>query len=356
MDIYILSRGTTHSQGFSWRKITEEGEEPAEPNIPPKFNNLIDPNKSFPSLSSLVLGRYKDKLILYITGLQAIDRKDSRQRDLYNSVVYIGQNSDDETVIQALIVKALQDELGDILNNVVKSRSDGSVEIFSNELQKLNSSAINGEILPIKTKRLGNLSTIRKQQLAEEITQLKHFPKKKDLLIVVTTIAEKKDLENAGVWRGLSDKITPDNETWEDSHQSEQPFINNFIELLKNSIQEFISQKTTLLLTGFLVFSLLINFVLIIKPSWNLNHEIDQLKIEYQQLQTNNQILKSENQVLEGQVKEKTNQFNNLKQTVEDLKKQRNQLQNQIDNYEKQIKNLEEKLEKLQKNLEKKQK
>ena len=312
MDIYILSRGTTHSQGFSWRKITEEGEEPVEPNIPLKFNNLIDPNKSFSSLSSLVLGRYKEKLILYITGLEASERRDNCQREIYNSVVCIGQNAGDEALIQTLTVKALQDELSDILNNVVKSSSDGSVEISSHELldefQKLNCSAIHGKLSPTKIKKLGKLSQERKQQLAEEIAQFKHFPKKKNNLVVVTTISEKKNLEDAGVWRGLSEKITSDNEQWEDSPQSEQPSINNFIELLKNSIQEFISQKTTLLLTGFLVFLLFINIGFIfyeIRLSATMDKKIAEKQAEYKRVIKEIEIKKSYLQKLDTEEKNK---------------------------------------------------
>lgn len=328
MDIYILSRGTTHSQGFSWRKITEEGEEIAEPNIPPKFNdlinNLIEPNKHFSLLSSLFLGRCNGKLILYIAGLEASERRDNYQREIYNSVVCIGQNSDDEALIQTLTVKALQDELSDILNNVVKSSSDGSVEISSHKLidefQKLNTSATHGELSPTKTKKFGRLSQERKQQLAEEIAQLKYFPKKKNNLVVVTTISDKKKLEDAGVWRGLSDKIIPDNEQWEDVPQSGKPSIKDLIELLKNSIQEFISQKTRLILTGFLVFLLFINigfiFYEITLPA-TINQKINKLKIEYEQLEKKYQDLKNKKQELDKKIEDKRDVLNDLKQTSE---------------------------------------
>lgn len=312
MDIYILSRGTTSSQGFSWRKITGEGEKPTEPNIPPEFNSLIDANSPYSLLSSLVLGRCNGKLILYIAGLEASERRDNHQRKIYNSVVCIGQNADDEALIQTLTVKALQDELSDILNNVVKSSSDGSVEISSHKLidefQKLNTSATHGELSPTKIKKLGKLSQERKQQLAEEIAQLKYFPRKKNNLVVVTTISDKKDLENAGVWRGLSDKITLNNEQWEDVPQSRLPSIKDLIELLKNNIQEFISPKKTLLLTGFLVFLLLVNIGFIfyeIRLPATIDKKIAEKQAEYKRVEKETEIARSNLQKLETEKKNK---------------------------------------------------
>jgi hypothetical protein len=113
MDIYIKSRG--FSQDYSWFKVSEQAEATAKPPIPDKFTNLIDENNR--SLS-IVLGRFNDKLILYVVGLQASERKDESGRPIYNSGIWIGYDSNDESVIQALIVKALQDELSSLLDNV----------------------------------------------------------------------------------------------------------------------------------------------------------------------------------------------------------------------------------------------
>ena len=318
MDIYIKSRG--FSKDYSWFKVSEQAEATEKPPIPDKSTHLIDEdNRSL----SIVLGRFNDKLILYVVGLQASGRKDELGRSIYNSGIWIGYDSNDESVIQALIVKALQDELSDILNNVVKSSSDGSVEISSHELldefQKLNTSAIHGELSPTKTKKFGKLSQERKQQLAKEIAQLKHFPKKKNNLVVVTTISDKNNLEDAGVWRGLSEKITSDNEQWEDLPIPEQPSINNFLELLKNNIQEFISQKTTLLLTGFLVFLLFVNIGFVFyetRLSATINEKIEEKKLEYNQLEKDIQTLKSEKQRLETEVKDLRNLLNGSKRTI----------------------------------------
>lgn len=257
MDIYVISRGITRD--YYWSKITNQGQS-SEEQIPPiaDFNHLINANEE--SLS-LVLSRSNGKLSLYITGLKTNGRKDKKNRFIRNSVLWIGENSEDESVIRALIVQALRDELAVTIDNVVKNHVDGGFNIIESEYSKLIPPGISGKTLPDKQPKIGNLKQ-RKKQLADEITDLTQFPQHDGILVVITNICDKSILKNTNVWRGLSSQIHFKNEEWNNADIHRTTTENNIVLSLKN-FYKLLNRIPTVVFVTVAVLSLTANLILL---------------------------------------------------------------------------------------------
>ncbi len=329
MDIYIRSRGV--SQGYRWLKTSEGKSSQEDPPIPPQFMELIDSDAS--SLS-LVLGRSSGKLILYVTGFRSRQRKDERNREIKNSVTWVSSNSKDEEVIQTLVVQALRGELATIVDNTVQSSGNNGFETIPSELLKLLPQGSKGELAPQVQQKLGNLD-LRINALATEISQLKKFPRKEGLLIVVTGICERNTLEKLGIWRGLSTEINPGEETWEVSQitRSQTKFYESTSSVV-DRIGEFVRTSfTQKVLALVLIASLLLNALLgqQLAFSKSLEKQNENLKFENQELLEINQKLREVKQLLETKQQALNNENQLLTSQVDNLKKKLQKAQQILD-------------------------
>lgn len=326
MDIYVLSRG--FSQDYYWLKITNQNESSvSEVSLIPDFSHLID--TSAESLS-LVLSRSNGRLILFITGFETSERQDKDRRKIRNSVAWIGENCDDESVIRALIVQALRDELTAIIDNAVKNNADGGFDILWSEYSKLIPPGINGQTPPNEQTKIGNLKQ-RKKQLADEITDLTQLPQHNGLLVVVTGICDKNNFKNANVWRGLSSQINLKDEDWKDAGTHRKPDKNNIVLFLRN-FHKLLNRIPTVVFVIVTVFSLVIN-ILLLKPFIPIqkNQETNMILItENQKLKDENLYLKDDNKRLEVIKKSLLTQQDDLFRSIEHLKKQRDELESDV--------------------------
>lgn len=324
MDIYIKSRGVKREHDYHWLKITNQGQS-SEKQIPPipDFSHLIDADVE--SLS-LVSSRINGKLILLITGLKTIERKDISNTKIRNSVLWICENDDDESIIRTLIVQALRDDLNTTIDNVVKSNPDKGFDIIASEYPKLIPPGITGKTPPNEQLKIGNLDD-RKKELANEITNLTQLPQHDGILIVVRGICDKSSLKNTNVWRGLLSQINSEDEEWDNLDTSRYKNGNSIVLYFRN-FYRLLNRIPKVVIVTVTVFFLITNMLLIQpfifthkKQETNTNSITD-----YQKCQTENLHFK---QVLQDVIKFEQIQKDDLLRYVQ---KQRNESENLVNN------------------------
>ena len=219
MTIYIQSCGVSQDNDYRWLKIRENNQ---IPEIPPilkrpfpraagitiRVTDLIDSQTP-----SIVLARSDRELLLLVTGLKAKEeRTDFMGRKVRNSVAWVYPDSNDnERVIRSLAVRALRGELETEIDEAVKAGGeygfDASYEAInhSTPLEPVGSSETEFSI------KIGKNSLELREELALEL-QEHCLPQKDGLLVVVTGIKTKTALLQAGVWRGLSNRV--EEEEW----------------------------------------------------------------------------------------------------------------------------------------------
>ncbi|MEO1377450.1 MAG: hypothetical protein AAFW70_24845, partial [Cyanobacteria bacterium J06635_10] len=108
MEIYILSAGVSQQQDYIWQEITETKQQVVnKPNLVSEFNNLLETQAH-----SIFIGRKSNKLILFVTGMEASKRKDYRNRTIRNSIAVIAEdNQENEQKIRGIAVLALNKKL-----------------------------------------------------------------------------------------------------------------------------------------------------------------------------------------------------------------------------------------------------
>ncbi len=322
MDIYVQSRGI--SQDYRWLKVTNKSQQRAELPIPAKVTNLIDSEAS-----SLILGRFNESLTLLITGLEASQRIDNRNRQIRNSVAWVGQNFD-EAVLRAIAVQWLRDELTVKIDKAVKSAGKEGFQISFRELQQLASTGLKGNLLPVKMQKIGNLQKL-KNKLADELTQHR-LPEDEGLLVVVTGINTREDFEKAGVWRGLSSLI--DSEDWEPLKNHVDSDSENFIKVLSSRIYQFINEIKPIFLIIILILSLSGNVFLYQKLTTEenqkrtlenqveeLNKTKSNLKFNLNQLEEEFKFKQEKKQTLEAQLQLKQKEKENLQNRLQNLQR-----------------------------------
>ena len=287
--MYVQSCGV--SQDYRWVTNTDNGQFDEEPPIAHQVNHLIDPDAH-----SIVLKRLDHKLILLVTGLETSDCTDDRHRKIRNSVAWVGENSDDNPVLQALTVQALRDELKLQIDSAVTSGSKNGFEVNWSDIEKLIPQGISGKKEPKKQCKVGNLSGMKKA-LSEEIAELKCFPDGQEFLVVATELNSKNGFVKDKVWRALSSKINSKNEDWEDVN------LGSAINPLKKILGILA-----------LIFLVCLNLWLLkqlIFIDQNSQIQNQNLRKENQELEFINQNLKNENQGVEVQLKDKNTQLAN---------------------------------------------
>ncbi|MBS0018625.1 MAG: hypothetical protein KFF72_20130 [Arthrospira sp. SH-MAG29] len=205
MDIYVKSRGV--SKGYSW--VNQD-------NIivnPPLFTEgikIVDTDDF-----SLILYCMQGHLSLLITGLETKDRTDNRTRRIRNSVLWVGNDSnDEEEILRNIAIKALNEneQLEEEVDEAVKSEnSDQGFKVDFKIFKNLKLDPLKpAENKPADSRKIGNLSTL-KNELIEELLNYRLPEKKEGMLVVVSSTVSQSNLENNVVWRGLSNAI-PDDE------------------------------------------------------------------------------------------------------------------------------------------------
>jgi len=207
VEIYVQSRGFSQEDGYCWVP-----EMPAILTTNPVSDLIQSEAPSF------VLGRYGSKLLLLVTGLEASERRDFRDRKIRNSVAWVGEDSDeDERVLRMIAVRALRDwdSLREDINRVVQFGGEQGFQVLFEEIERLTAS----NYLPISQKlktdeeldyKISKNLDERKEELARLLEQYS-LPKRTGSLVVVTEIKAEEALIEAQVWRGLSILVKSEN-------------------------------------------------------------------------------------------------------------------------------------------------
>ncbi len=202
MDVYVKTRGV--SRGYSW---VNQDETIVNPPLFTEGVKIVDTDDF-----SLILYRMKGKLSLLITGLETKDRTDNRTRRIRNSVLWVGDDSnDEEEILRKIAIKALNKQLEEDVDEAVKSdNNDQGFKVDFNILKNLKLDPLKpAENKLADSRRIGNWPTL-KNELIEELLNYRLPEKKEGMLVVVSSTVSHTNLENNVVWRGLSDTIPGD--------------------------------------------------------------------------------------------------------------------------------------------------
>ncbi|WP_017303470.1 hypothetical protein [Spirulina subsalsa] len=160
---------------------------------------------------SVVLYRSQDqqnRLLLLVTGLPSKDRIDNRTRKIFNSVLWVGNNSDEAT-LRAIAIQALNGELANRVDQAVVSENNAQgFKVSFEELTPENLGLMSVQNNPADSGKIGNLS-ICKNDLIRDLNQYS-LPKYDGMLVVVSATVSESKLKQNKVWRGLSETISDD--------------------------------------------------------------------------------------------------------------------------------------------------
>lgn len=206
MEIYVKSCGI--SIDYNWLK---------KPESPESLDLHSVTQKLDPDDFSIVIHRSGDRLSLLVTGLKSATRKDLGNRTIRNSVLWVGDESEEsrlEARLRAIAIQALKGDLAAKVDRAVSSANNeqGFIVDFKkldpNELVTKPPSANNETNT---TSKIGNLSQC-KNELVEELEQYL-LPTKDGLLVVVSSTVSRSTLKEEQVWRGLSDTLNEEHLT-----------------------------------------------------------------------------------------------------------------------------------------------
>ncbi|MGK7875038.1 MAG: hypothetical protein AB4426_17595 [Xenococcaceae cyanobacterium] len=198
MEIYVRSCGFSQEDGYHWL-----------PEIPSILTTHRVTDLIQSEVPSLVLGRYEGKFLLLVTGFEARERRDFRDRKIRNSVAWVGEDSDEnERKLRAIAVKALRGELKDEIDAAINfdEKNNYGFRVDFEQLKQLKSTIGNTKNEPpIKIRKIAPNSSEQVQLLADEIEGCKLPEWNDSTLVVVTGIKKKSALTR--VWRGLSSLV-----------------------------------------------------------------------------------------------------------------------------------------------------
>lgn len=205
MDIYVQSRGV--SKEYCWLDKNQT-----------KISNLPDNLKRMLEIvdgdyfSLVIFYRAKGRLSLLVTALQSQNRIDNRTRKICNSLLWVGDNSDEE-ILRKISIQALNGDLAAKVDQAVFSENNtqGFKVLFEElEPKKLDLPSVeNNRADP--SKKIGNLSAL-KDSLIDDLKKYSlPIQEEEGMLVVVSSTVSQSSLEREKVWRGLSDSI-PDDE------------------------------------------------------------------------------------------------------------------------------------------------
>jgi len=200
MKNYVKSRGI--SKGHSWLDQNQK-----EISNPPILNSVIQMVDS--DDFSLVLYRLEGQLSLLVTGLETKNRTDNRTRKIKNSVLWVGDNSD-EAILRKISIQALNGELAAKIDQAVFSENNAQGFTVKFDLLKPENLGLQAvENNPDNSNKIGNLSAC-KNDLIGDLRQYSLPIQEGMLVVVVSSTVSQSSLEREKVWRGLSDVISGD--------------------------------------------------------------------------------------------------------------------------------------------------
>lgn len=211
MKIYIQSCGVLPEDDYCWIEVSASSQQRIlQPPLLQHINNLIQ--KEAPSI---VLARHGSELLLLISNLEASERVDYVLRKARNSIMLVGQNTD-ESVLRTLAVRALREQAQltkEIDRAVLESSNRTGFEVSFKAIHRLTEKSISIQFPPDEIRKIGRNTEKLRHQLADELTQ--HcLPQREGSLVVVTRNKEESILKQAKVWRALSALI--DTEDWQE--------------------------------------------------------------------------------------------------------------------------------------------
>lgn len=210
MDIYVQSRGYSHNFDYCW-----------QPEVPSHLKNISGLIQS--ESPSVVIARFEQKLMLLVTGLESHEKKDIRDRPIRHSIAWVyNDNPYDEMQIRAIAVEALRGLLSSKVDKYINfDRESGFKASLPQDISELVSmTEIEQQDLPqlAVSCKIGKNSQDLRHNLADKLQQYS-LPKERQLVVVVTGIKSEKSLEDAGIWRSLSNLVKSEN--WRDLSRSE---------------------------------------------------------------------------------------------------------------------------------------
>lgn len=215
MKIYLQSGGVEQDHDYNW--VDEAKKSVKSPDIFNKFDNLLQATKP-----SLLFTKSQNQLLLSVTDIESLDRKDYQNRKIRVSVAWVSEyNPDNLDYFRYLAIRILksfigQDDFTQKISDAVESGGENgftvkSFDIFKPSQGNSNSLAIKqNSVLPQK---LSKIEDDNFQKLIQDlITDLEScdLPKEDGPLVVVTGIQDKAVFDNARVWRGIA-KFTGEN-------------------------------------------------------------------------------------------------------------------------------------------------
>ncbi len=238
-EIYVKTSALGQT-GIHWRHIESEERQPVEvPSLIKRkvikeengqiaiVNDLIDELK--PSLL-ILRDNENTKLLLEITGIESPQRSIRMGRKVFNSMVWIADDKqENEVVLRKIAYNAIQNILQK--DFLLRKMIEKSVEFYGLEEFRVNLEEVNeyiGHLEPVDSHPFSNIESYQQYQIEHKSSksleklaeELRNYPLPKEwvnwdgetknygVLIVVTENLEKRTiLHEAGVWRGFATNV-----------------------------------------------------------------------------------------------------------------------------------------------------
>lgn len=214
MAIYIQSRGKNQDEDYRWLRIKANEYYPENPdfllqtidNLSLRPIDLIESQKF-----SIILATRRNDYCLLITGLKARkERTDFTGRLVRNSVLWICRKDSENIKIRSLLIMALRGELDRAIDETTNTAGKYGFEVDYEALKKLPNPPLaienNYQNNATATCKIGKNYDSLREELALEL-ESNILPDREGLLVLVTSIKSASALKEAGVWRGLSNRV-----------------------------------------------------------------------------------------------------------------------------------------------------
>jgi hypothetical protein len=211
MDIYVQSRGVSKDYCWLWLDKNKTKSPELQDDFKPMFE-MVDGD-----YFALVIYRTNRQLSLLVTGLKSPKRTDNRNRRIRNSVLWVGDDSNEkeEERLRNIAIKALEGELEAKVDAAITENKDQGFEVNFDELKNLKLDPLEPAAKELDdSPKIRNLSAW-KEYLISELQQYSLPKTKQGMLVVVSSTVSKTSLKRMNVLRGLSDAISDNEDEWE---------------------------------------------------------------------------------------------------------------------------------------------
>lgn len=220
MEIFVQSRGRSPDFEYCWH-----------PQVPPQLSDISSLIQS--ESLSVVLARFHKKLMLLVTGLDSIEKKDFRDRPIRHSIVWLlDENYDSEAQIRAIAVQALRGLLANQVDKYIQFGGEVGFEVSIPGIEEMSRSFLSQESIgtsPLPSSELPPKMGKNSQDLRDDLAcklQQYGLPKGYDFIVISTGVKSEESLEKSGAWRSLSNLVKSEN--WRDLSKSEAQSPNFF--------------------------------------------------------------------------------------------------------------------------------